>query len=165
MCKCAASNCQVKCNCVSVTSTSLYCLWKTDRCSLYLQVTNSVWSHMRIYFWTFYKHLDLSPVAPELWFFFCFFFFPPPFVWPYQGSILINKTQLVGKNRGCYSMRFRALILFSFNPGFLRVFCLSVMTYIELTMFPAWVLAVTLTTFIRVCVDFLQQKGKKWALE
>lgn len=58
-------------------------------------------------------------------------------------------------------MRFRALILFSFNSGFLRVFCLSVMTYIELTMFPARVLAVTLTTFIRVCVDFLQQKGKK----
>lgn len=49
-------------------------------------------------------------------------------------------------------MRLRALRLFSFKPGFLHVFCLSVMTYIELTMFPAQVLAVRLTTFIRVCV-------------
>lgn len=52
-------------------------------------------------------------------------------------------------------MRLRPLRLFSFKPEFLHVFCLSVVTCIELTMFPARVLAVRLTTFIRVRVDFL----------
>lgn len=150
MCKYAASNCQVKCNCISVASTSLYCLWKTDRCSLYLQETNSVWSHTKVIFEHFINSLIYFHLFLSCW----FFFFPLCLI---ISRINTQKTRfnLVGKNVGCYSMRVRALRLFSFKPGFLHVFCLSVMTYIELTMFPARVLAVRLTKFIRACVDFL----------
>lgn len=144
MCKYAASNCQVKCNCISVTSTSLCCLWKTDRCSLCLKVTDSLWSHMKVYFWTFCKSFTYFYLLLR------FFFL---FAWSYHRSILKKPGfNLVGKNVGCYAISLR---WFSFKPGFLHVFCLSVMTYIELTVFPAQVLAVSLPTFIRVCIDFL----------
>lgn len=148
MCKYAASSCQVKCNCISVMSTSLCCLWKTDRCSLCLKVTNSLWSHMKVYFWTFCKSFIYFHLLQRfvLFFFSCL-------LDHHQGSVL-QKTRfnLVGKNVGCYAMRLRR---FSFKPGFLYVFCFPVKTYIELTMLPAEVLAVSLPTFIRVCIDFL----------
>lgn len=122
MCKYAASNCQVKCNCISVTSTSLCCLWKTDRGSLCLKVTNSLRSHMKVYFLTFFKSFIYFHLLQR------FFFFPVCLI---ISGINTQNTgfNVVGKNIGCYSMRLRK---FSFKPGFLHVFCLSVMAYIEL---------------------------------
>lgn len=138
MCKYAASNCQVKCNCISVTSTSLCCLWKTDRCSLCLKVTDSLWSHVKVYFWTFSKSFTYFCLLLRL-------FFPVCLI---VSQINTQKTgfNLVGKNVGCYAISLRQ---FSFKPGFLHVFCLSVMTYIELSVFPAQVLAVSLPKFIK----------------
>lgn len=137
MCKYAASNCRVKCNCISVMSTSLCCLWKTDRCSLCLKVTDSLWSHIKIFYFCYviFEHFVKS--------FMCFHLLQRFFsVCLIISGINTQKAgfNLVGKNVGCYSMRLRQ---FSVKPGFLHVFCLSVMTCIELTMLPAQVLALS----------------------